>query len=455
MKIVHCINHYMPLMMAGTEVYTHTLATMQKSLGHEVAVVTPFIDYYNPGQINEHYLYEGIDVYQYLELADPNDRQIQYGNKKPSGLQNFKQLIEFLKPDVIHFQNLTRSMGLTIENIKIAKQYGSKVIFTAHLSGYTCYTNVLVRNGNGKLCDGLIRERTCSICTYRTLYHIPPVVAAPLASLAVLSKKLGITKNLMEGKATSLLMIPLSIQRIKDTLHELVDNLDQFVSYTKWYEKILLENGVPQDKITVVPTAFAGIKKSEHFRISSPPQLPVKIVFIGRIQPQKGIHLIIEAMRHFSSEQVQIDLYGKTEETGYYNKCVKDSLDLENIIWKGTIPHEEVCETIATYDILCLPSTFSEMSSLVIQDAFAAGVPVLASKVYGNMEQVKNNINGLLFEVNSAKDLKNKIKVLIDNPQLLAELKENVKPPIAFDIVNECYLQLYESLIHNNSLEEV
>jgi hypothetical protein len=109
----------MPMMMAGTEVYTHTLATMQKSSGHEVAVVTPFIDYYNPGKINEHYVYDGIDVFQYLELDNPNDRQIQYGNKKTSGLENFKQLIESLKPDVIHFQELTRSMGLTIEHIKI------------------------------------------------------------------------------------------------------------------------------------------------------------------------------------------------------------------------------------------------------------------------------------------------------------------------------------------------
>ena len=440
-------------MMAGTEVYTHTLATMQKSSGHEVAVVTPFIDYYNPGQINEHYLYDGIDVYQYLELDDPNDRQIHYGNKKPSGLQNFKQLIEFLKPDVIHFQELTRSIGLTVEHVKIAKQYGSKVIFTMHLSGYTCNTNVLVRNGNGKLCDGLIRERTCSICTYKTLYHIPTILSGPLASLSILAKNLGITKKLMEGKATSLMMIPLSIQRIKDVLQELVENLDQFVSYTKWYEKILLDNGVPQEKITVVPAAVITIKKVEHYKILKPAGLPVKIVFMGRIQPQKGIHLIIEAMRHFSLEQVQIDLYGKKENSDYYNKCVNDSLNLKNIIWKGTIPPYEVGETIAGYDILCLPSTFSEMSPLVIQEAFAAGVPVLASKVYGNMEQVNDNFNGLLFEVNSAENLRERIKTLVDNPHLLQELKNNVKMPIRFDIVSECYLQLYESINKHQSFE--
>jgi glycosyltransferase involved in cell wall biosynthesis len=308
---------------------------------------------------------------------------------------------------------------------------------------------VLVRNGNGKLCDGLIRERTCSICTYKTLYHIPSILSVPLASLSILSKNLGITKNLMEGKVTSLLMIPSSIQLIKDVLKELVDNLDQFVTYTKWYEKILLENGVPQNKVTVVPTAAITVKKNEQIKILNPAGLPVKIIFIGRIQPQKGIHLIIEAMRHFLLEQVRIDLYGKKEDSDYYKKCINESLHLKNIIWKGTIPTHKVSETISAYDILCLPSTFSEMSSLVVQEAFSAGVPILASKVYGNMEQVKHNLNGLLFEVNSAEDLKDKIKALVDNPQLLQELKNNVKPPISFDIVNESYLRLYESL-HKN-----
>src|SRR5487761_549663 len=106
MKIVHCLIQYMPMAMAGTEVYTHTLATMQKSSGHEVAIVTPHIDHYRPGKINEHYVYDNIDVYQFLEAGDPTDRQIHYGNKKPSGLENFKQLILKLSPEVIHFHEL-------------------------------------------------------------------------------------------------------------------------------------------------------------------------------------------------------------------------------------------------------------------------------------------------------------------------------------------------------------
>ena len=434
--------------MAGTEVYTHTLATMQKSSGHEVAIVTPHIDHYRPGKINEHYVYDNIDVYQFLEAGDPTDRQIHYGNKKPSGLENFKQLILKLSPEVIHFHELNRSIGLTIEHVKIAKQYGAKVILTIHLSSYTCNTNVLIKDG--KICNGKIQENACSVCSYTTLFKVPSILSVPLAAISILFRKTGLTNKLIDGRAATLLRVPANIQRIKKELRDLIDNLDQFVTYAKWYKRILLENGVPENKITVVPAALVTTKKNENYKLFKQTELPVKMVFIGRIQPQKGIHLIIEAIRNFSVEQVQIDIYGKEEETNFYKQCIKDTRNISNINWKGLLDRDQVLESLSHYDILCLASTFSEMSPLVIQEAFASGIPVLASKVYGNMEQVQHLHNGMLFEFNSSKSLQKQIQLLIDNPDLLQQMKNNVVAPCNFDVVHEMYLRLYV-----NDLEKI
>ena len=60
---------------------------------------------------------------------------------------------------------------------------------------------------------------------------------------------------------------------------------------------------------------------------------------------------------------------------------------------------------MADYDLLCVPSLSSEMSPLVIQEAFAAGIPVLASRGYGNIEQIRHGENGLVFNFNSADSL--------------------------------------------------
>jgi glycosyltransferase involved in cell wall biosynthesis len=442
----------MPMAAAGTEIYTHTLATMQQAGGYEVAVVTPHIEYYRPGEINEHYLFENIEVYQFLEMADPTDRQIHYGIKKPEGLENFRQLIIKLKPDIIHFHELNRSIGFTTAHVKIAKQSCAKVFLTIHLSSYTCNTNVLVRNG--QLCDGVIREKTCSICSYKTLFHVPGLFAGPLASIGILSQKLGVTGKMLSGKAKTLLRVPSMIERIKKDLMELSENVDQFISYAKWYERILRENGVPQNKISVVAAALVTSGNTERVKkISNENTLPVKIVFIGRIQEQKGIHLMIEAVKHFSEKQVLFDLWGREEATPYYNKCVDLSIDSKNIQWKGSIDRNAVLEMLSKYDILCLASMFSEMSPLVIQEAFAAGIPVLASRVYGNTEQVRDNYNGMLFDFNSVENLQEKIKTLVDNPGIITAMKKNIAMPPDFELVYKSYMEIYNvpgSLTTNN-----
>jgi glycosyltransferase involved in cell wall biosynthesis len=188
---------------------------------------------------------------------------------------------------------------------------------------------------------------------------------------------------------------------------------------------------------------MASISKNENYPKKKETVLPVKMVFIGRIQPTKGIHLIIEAMHSFSPGQVQIDIYGRPETTDYYKQCISDSTGMPHVIWKGEINREEVVERLAQYDIFCLASTFSEMSPLVIQEAFAAQIPVLASKVYGNVEQIQDNYNGLLFEFNSSLSLKRKIQNLVEDTELLPHLKRNIIQPNNFESVSNAYLELY------------
>ena len=159
----------MPLSFAGTEVYIHTLAGLQKKGGHQPVVITPHIEHYRPGKMVPHYIYEGLDVYQFKETGNPKDRAFIYGTKSPEGLVNFNELLHFLKPDIVHFHELNRSIGLGIGHVKLAKLAGAKVLLTMHLSSYTCNTNTLINKG--KLCNGKILDYKCSVCSYKTKYN--------------------------------------------------------------------------------------------------------------------------------------------------------------------------------------------------------------------------------------------------------------------------------------------
>jgi glycosyltransferase involved in cell wall biosynthesis len=83
------------------------------------------------------------------------------------------------------------------------------------------------------------------------------------------------------------------------------------------------------------------------------------------------------------------------------------------------------------------------MSPLVIQEAFAAGIPALVSHSYGNIEQVKHDQNGLVFDFNSPSNLREQIDRLIREPGLLARLRDQVRPPGDFNRISNAYLELY------------
>lgn len=416
----------MPDHMAGTELYTHTLALAQQQSGYEVAVLVPHFEHYRSGKFRGQYQYEGVNVFQYFEPSDPGDKDIVFGRKPAEGMKSFHDFLTTWQPDIVHFQELTRSIGPGLPHVKMAKQLGATVFLTMHLSGYTCNTNTLIQNG--QLCKGRISPFDCTVCSYKTLFGMPAAAAVPAAMMGILSAKTGLAGKFPPGKVATVLSMPSIIQRIGADLAELVDNTDQLVSLTEWYKKILLINGVPPEKITVIPQRLANDRVIP-IRQPAHPALPVKLIFIGRIQPQKGVHLLIEAAKSFTKQQLTVDIFGFEEDTDYYRECRDASVAFDHIRLMGPLDRNKVLTTMPAYDMLCLPSTFSEMSPLVIQEAFIAGIPVVASRVYGNAEQVKHGVNGLLFAPGSVNDLRRQLSRVIAEPALIGKIKSRIEPP--------------------------
>jgi glycosyltransferase involved in cell wall biosynthesis len=81
-----------------------------------------------------------------------------------------------------------------------------------------------------------------------------------------------------------------------------------------------------------------------------------------------------------------------------------------------------------------------------IKEAFAAGIPVLASNVYGNADQIKHNENGLLFTFNDVASLRQQLLKCIKEKELLTQLKKNIKAPRNFKDVAVQYHLLYNRI---------
>lgn len=440
MKVIQVLNHYLPHQVAGTEVYTSLLAKYLDEQGIFVKVVIP-----NYGAAdNASYVHERIPVIGYAEPSVV-DRSLIMGLRKPEGLKFFEDFLVQEQPDIVHFHELAGSNGVTLHHVERAKELGFKVIITLHLARYSCKTGNLLYE-NKSLCDGIIDIEKCTRCCFtdKGLSKGKIEVLLPLSKMAY---KFNIDLTKTDSSLGTAIGFPFLIEQIKTDLQRLYSSCDKIVTLTSWYKKVLESNHVPDEKLIHIPQALPFLEEIAPAAASPKVQLPVKLMYIGRINPIKGVHLLLEAVKGLPTDKIILDIYGQEMGDLYSTACREQSKGFSNIRWKGKIDPGKVVKTMQQYHAVCIPSVCSEMAPLVIQEAFAAAIPVIASDVHGNAEQIQHDVNGLLFQVNHAGSLQHELQRIISNPVLLSSLSKNIQPPQDFNIVGKAYLALYKELI--------
>jgi glycosyltransferase involved in cell wall biosynthesis len=439
LKIIFVLNHFLPQQTAGTEVYTWALTKQLQNHGVDVKILIP---HYGETKSND-YFFDGIAAHQYSEPSVV-DRSLIMCFRVPDGLIHFEKYIHDERPDIIHFHELAGSNGITLKHVQVANQSGAKVLMTFHLAGYSCKTGTLVQQGR-TTCDGVIDLQKCSNCYLQSTGN--GKIATTLTTASSFLHKFSINTTRWQNKIGTALGTAPIISKLKEDLNSLVSQCDYVISITEWYEKILIANGVDQSKIKVIkqgipfdPTNYISTRKIH--------EGPLKLIFLGRINKFKGLHLLVEAIKDIDPLSVQLSIFGNSDDLFYESSLKTQTASNKNISWNGKLNQEDVVKTLYQHDVLCLCSTFSEMSPLVIQEAFAAGIPVIASNVYGNAEQISHNHNGLLFEFNNVNDLREQIIRCLNEPSLLKDLTQNIKPPKSFKEVGREYLDLYKHLLN-------
>ncbi len=395
MKILHCLNHFLPSQTAGTEVYTWALC---KGLQQQNIIAEVVMPNYGKKEATG-YEHDGIRVHQF---AEPSviDRDLQMGFSIPEGVAHFTRLVKELKPDIIHFHELAGSNGFTLHHVKAIRSMGFKIVMTFHIVDYSCKAKTLMYK-DATLCDGIIDEYRCSECMLSK--QLTPSQIKPVLTIAKMLYKLNADVSHFHSKAATALSYPFLIHKLKKDLFSLQSNCDQLVVLTKWYQKILINNGLKEEKITLITQGLVNqssqIETSELTGIEK-----LKLIFVGRISPFKGLHLILEAIERFDDNDICLDVYGAGEDE-YAKEHISKMQKSQNVDFKGKLEPSLVVNTMHHYDAFVLASTVCEMSPLVIQEAYAAGIPVIASDVYGNAEQIRDGVDGWLFKFNDRNDL--------------------------------------------------
>lgn len=145
----------------------------------------------------------------------------------------------------------------------------------------------------------------------------------------------------------------------------------------------------------------------------------VKLIFLGRLTPDKGWNFTLDAFstvfKEIDPEQIAILIAGDGEsKTEIIDRLGKLTPHLHLL---GRILPENVPALLANSDIHVTTSE-KETRGLTVLEAFAAGIPVLAPRAGGVVENIEPGINGFLFNPQDIDDFTAKLKYLVDNPDL-------------------------------------
>lgn len=199
---------------------------------------------------------------------------------------------------------------------------------------------------------------------------------------------------------------------------------------------------LPFGKLVVIPNA---VEMSDFSDMPMPaePHRPVRVGFIGRLDPIKRIPDLLEAVRLLGDDS-RLEIFGEGSERSKLEGIVERDGLQSRVKFHGAIDRPRTA--LAQIDLLVLPSA-AEGFGLVLIEAMAAGVPVVATNVQGIRDVVQDGQSGLLTPVASPRQLAGNILRLIEDSNLRRGLVAAGRADVAARFTWERVLPLYRTLL--------
>ena len=187
-------------------------------------------------------------------------------------------------------------------------------------------------------------------------------------------------------------------------------------SYTA---QTLSNNGIPRDKIHVVPYGVdtsAFVKRDHHPNSKS----PFRIVFIGSLIQRKGISYLLDAVKKLKSRTAQVVLCGR----GFVDTDLIEHYKEIDIEIKIGLPRDELVNLVHDCDVFVLPSLVEGFAHVIVE-AMACGLPVITTDHTCGPDIITEGKHGFIVPVRDANAIAEKLEWGINNREELAVMGDN------------------------------
>lgn len=163
-------------------------------------------------------------------------------------------------------------------------------------------------------------------------------------------------------------------------------------------EKLLLQKQLRPEQISVKPNFVEDLQS-----LYPAEERTDRIIFVGRLEKLKGVHILLEAWRLLGKDAPELLLCG----TGPLEQWCGDFIREHNlnVTMKGFVPNEKVRQLIGTSRALILPTQCYENFPMTIVEAYSAGTPVITGNMGNAGNLVDEGITGLHYQYDSARDM--------------------------------------------------
>lgn len=300
----------------------------------------------------------------------------------PVSLHKLKSALREIQPEIVHVHNTFPILSPSV--LYATRDLNIPTVMTLHNYRIGCSAATALRN-----------DQPCTLCLDKK--SVLPAL------------RYGCYRD--NRIATLPISLMIAVHRAKNTWKK---NVDAFVTLTEFQREKMAQFGIPEASLFVKPQFLENPPEPLPWR-----QRESKAVFIGRLYAAKGVHILIDSWKKWGKDAVPLEIIGDGPMKSELISVARASDAASSISFLGNLSYAEAMKRLSSAKLLIVPSLCFEGFPMVVQEAYAYGVPVAASNIGSLPHLVAENRTGALFVPGNAENLLASVQPLLaDDNQL-------------------------------------
>ena len=355
----------------GAETYYLTVGSELERMGHDVA----YFSMKHPNNLPCKWDKYFVTQREYNDVKNPLSA-VRDGIAliySPEAKRNFQALCEEFRPDVVHLNNVHRQITLSILDAPYLKEHHVPVFYTAH-DYVTICPGYLMLDGEGRVCDACLEDGKYRHC---------------------------IENRCVKGsRAKSALA---ALEASFNRSHRSNERIDRVIAPSRFMRSKLIEGGWPEGKVVALQN-FADdaiLARASGVADDVTDRESPYLLFFGRLSAEKGVDVLLRAFDAAAPSlprDMRLIVVGDGPDATEFRELAASLDSASRIEFAGYQTGDALQTYVERASLAIASSRWRENMPYSIVEAFAAGTPVVGTRIGGIPELVADGVTGFTCE---------------------------------------------------------